>query len=238
MRTLRVEGLVCGYGGAPVLRGVSLEVGPGEVVGLLGRNGAGKTTLMRAIMGLVRPVEGSIRLDGRELTQLPPHEIPRLGIGYVPQGRRLFPELTVGENLRMGLRVRGSAEEVLPWVLELFPILRERWDQPAGTLSGGEQQMVAIARALCLRPHLLLLDEPLEGLMPALVQRVLMVLTRLTQEGAGVLLAEQRVEAALRILHRGLLLEGGEIHPLGTREKLSRDPERLIRALGVRRGPL
>ncbi|MDR7415389.1 MAG: ABC transporter ATP-binding protein [Armatimonadota bacterium] len=237
MRTLRVEGLVCGYGGAPVLRGVSLEVGSGEVVGLLGRNGAGKTTLLRAIMGLVRPVQGRVRLDGVELTGLAPHEIPRLGIGYVPQGRRLFPELTVGENLRMGLRVRGSEGEALAWVLELFPVLRERWDQPAGRLSGGEQQMVAIARALCLRPILLLLDEPLEGLMPGMVQRVLEVLTHLAQEGVGVLLAEQRVGSALRVLHRGLLLEGGRIHPLGTQEEISREPERLIRALGVRRSP-
>ncbi|MCS7172083.1 MAG: ABC transporter ATP-binding protein [Armatimonadetes bacterium] len=238
MKKLRVEELVCGYGGAPVLRGVSLEVGAGEVVGLLGRNGSGKTTLLRAIMGLMRPVQGHIWLDNIELTQLPPHRIPRLGIGYVPQGRRLFPELTVGENLRMGMRVQASNREVLRWILELFPTLQERWNQPAGTLSGGEQQMVAIARALCLRPHLLLLDEPLEGLMPAAIQQVLRVLTHLTQKGTGVLLAEQRVEAALRIVHRGLLLESGEIHALGTREELSQDPERLIRALGVRQSPL
>jgi branched-chain amino acid transport system ATP-binding protein len=237
MKTLRVEGLVCGYGGAPVLRGVFLEVGSGEVVGLLGRNGAGKTTLLRAIMGLVRPVQGRIWLDGVDLTGRAPYEIPRLGIGYVPQGRRLFPELTVGENLRMGLRVRGSEGEALARVLELFPVLRERWDHPAGRLSGGEQQMVAIARALCLRPILLLLDEPLEGLMPGMVHRVLSLLTHLAQEGVGVLLAEQRVEAALRVLHRGLLLEGGRIHPLGTREEMSQNPERLIRALGVRRSP-
>jgi ABC-type branched-subunit amino acid transport system ATPase component len=160
---LRLEGINAGYGRAQVLRDLSLEVAPGEILCLLGRNGAGKSTTMKAIMGLVPLMSGRVMLDGQEVSRLPAYRVPRAGIGYVPQGRRLFAELTVAQNLEIGLRARNSGPEVLDEVLELFPRLRERYGQRAQTLSGGEQQMLATARALCLRPKVLLLDEPTRG---------------------------------------------------------------------------
>jgi branched-chain amino acid transport system ATP-binding protein len=232
---LTVDAIDCDYGDVPVLQDVSLTLAPGEIVGLLGRNGAGKTTTLRAIMGLVRPRAGGVRLDGVELTRLRPHEIPKRGIAYVPQGRRLFPFLTVEENLRMGLLVRGGGAETLESVLGLFPVLRERLRQRAGTLSGGEQQMLATARALCARPRLLLLDEPTEGLMPALVQRLLETIRELKTRGVGVLLVEQRIEAALRVVDRVVLLETGRVRHVATPAELASNPEVLLRYLGVRR---
>src|SRR3990170_2060612 len=184
---LALEGVNCSYGEVQILKEVSLHVEAGEIVGLLGRNGAGKTTTLRAIMGLVRPRSGTIRLDGTELGRLRPHEIPRRGIAYVPQGRRLFPYLTVEENLRMGLLVRGGGEDTLEPVLGLFPMLRDRLRQPAGTLSGGPQQMLAPARALCAKPEVLLLDEPGEGLMPTLVGRLLDTIVALKARQVGIL---------------------------------------------------
>jgi branched-chain amino acid transport system ATP-binding protein len=232
---LVVENLTCGYGGAPVVREISLRVRSGQVVCLLGRNGAGKTTILKAIMGLVRPLRGSIRLDGQELTHLPADRIPQLGIGYVPQGRRLFPGLTVEENLRLGLLVRRGDDQLLERVLTLFPALKERLRQRAGSLSGGEQQMVAIARALCVNPVLLLLDEPLEGLMPILARRVVETLGSLAKEGVGILFVEQRIEAALQVADAVLLLEGGRIAYEGTRREIAEGPEPLLRHLGIRR---
>jgi len=232
---LVVENLTCGYGGAPVVREISLRVRSGQVVCLLGRNGAGKTTILKAIMGLVRPLHGSIRLDGQELTHLPADRIPQLGIGYVPQGRRLFPGLTVEENLRLGLLVRRGDDQLLERVLTLFPALKERLRQRAGSLSGGEQQMVAIARALCVNPVLLLLDEPLEGLMPILARRVVETLGSLAKEGVGILFVEQRIEAALQVADAVLLLEGGRIAYEGTRREIAEGPEPLLRHLGIRR---
>jgi branched-chain amino acid transport system ATP-binding protein len=228
----RIEG---GYGEVRVLHGVSLAVAPGEIVGLLGRNGAGKTTTLRAIMGSVRPRAGSIRLDDIELTGLPPHEIPKRGVAYVPQGRRLFPYLTVAENLRMGLLVRGGDAGTLEEVLALFPVLRERLRQRAGTLSGGEQQMLATARALCARPRFLLLDEPTEGLMPALVQRLLETVRGLKDRGVGVLLVEQRIDAALEVADRAVLIETGQVRHEATPAALASNPEALLRYVGVRR---
>jgi branched-chain amino acid transport system ATP-binding protein len=233
--TLRLDRVSCGYGDVDVLREVSLEVAAGEVLGLLGRNGAGKTTTLRVIMGLVRARSGSITLDGAELLRVPPDEIPRRGIAYVPQGRRLFPDLTVAENLRMGLLVRGGGDETLEPVLELFPVLRERLRQRAGTLSGGEQQMLATARALCARPALLLMDEPSEGLMPTLVDRLLRTVTALRARGVGILLVEQKVDAVLRVADRVAILEGGRIVHQGTPAELSAEPELLLRYVGVRR---
>ncbi len=232
---LVVRDLDCDYGEVPVLRAVSLDVAAGEVLALLGRNGAGKTTTLRAIMGLVRPRAGSVRLDGAELTRLRPHRIPGQGIAYVPQGRRLFPSLTVAENLRMGLLVRGGGGETLEEVLELFPVLRERLRQRAGTLSGGEQQMLATARALCARPRILLLDEPTEGLMPALVQRLLETVRALRSRGVGILLVEQRIEAALEVADRVVLLETGRVRHEATAGELSAHPDVLLRYVGVRR---
>jgi branched-chain amino acid transport system ATP-binding protein len=232
---LTLAGIECGYGEVRVLHGVSLAVAPGEIVGLLGRNGAGKTTTLRAIMGSVRPRTGSIRLDDTELTGLRPHEIPKRGVAYVPQGRRLFPFLTVAENLRMGLLVRGGDAGTLEEVLELFPVLRERLRQRAGTLSGGEQQMLATARALCARPRILLLDEPTEGLMPALVQRLLDTVRSLKARGVGVLLVEQRIDAALAVVDRVVLLETGQVRHEATPAALASNPEVLLRYVGVRR---
>ena len=233
--TLRLDRVNCYYGEVHVLRDVSLAVAPGEVLGLLGRNGAGKTTTLRAIMGLVRARSGSVTLDGTELLRVPPDEIPRRGIAYVPQGRRLFPDLTVSENLRMGLLVRGGGAETLDPVLELFPVLRERLGQRAGTLSGGEQQMLATARALCARPAVLLMDEPSEGLMPTLVERLLGTVAELRTRGVGILLVEQKVDAVLRVADRVALMEGGRIVREATPAELSSTPELLLRHVGVRR---
>jgi branched-chain amino acid transport system ATP-binding protein len=233
--TLKLDRVNCSYGGAHVLRDVSLELAAGEVLGLLGRNGAGKTTTLRTIMGLVRARSGSITLDAVDLLRLPAHEIPRRGIAYVPQGRRLFSDLTVAENLRMGLLVRGGGEETLEPVLELFPLLRERLRQRAGTLSGGEQQMLATARALCARPAILLMDEPTEGLMPALVDRLLATVAALRARGVGILLVEQKVDAVLGVADRVALIENGRVVRLATPAELSAEPDVLLRHVGVRR---
>ncbi len=232
---LTLDGVTCGYGGAPVLHALSLEVHSGRVLTLLGRNGAGKTTTLRAIIGLVRTRSGSIRLDGEELAALRPHAIPRRGVAYVPQGRGLFPSLTVEENLRMGLLVKGSHPAVLESVFDMLPVLKDRLKQRAGTLSGGEQQMVATARALCAEPRYLLLDEPTEGLMPALVQKVLETVQILRMQGVGILLVEQKVDAALKVADTVVVLETGYVRYRGTPDNLAQNPEVLPMYLGVRR---
>jgi branched-chain amino acid transport system ATP-binding protein len=232
---LAVERINAFYGGVQVLRDVSLRVASGEVVGLLGRNGAGKTTLMKALMGLVRVRSGRIALDGAELTRLPAHEIPRRGLAYVPQGRRLFAGLSVEENLRMGLFVRDVPADTRERVLALFPVLRERLGQRAGTLSGGEQQMLATARALCLQPKLLLLDEPSEGLMPSVIETLLATVRQLKAQGVAVLLVEQKVEAALKVCDRIVFLETGAVRHEATPAALAGDPAPLERYVGVRR---
>ncbi len=222
------------YGGVRVLTGVSLEVASGEIVALLGRNGAGKTTTLKSIMGLVKPRSGRIVLDGDDLTQLSPHNIPRLGVAYVPQGRGLFPRLSVEENLRMGMLVRNSGRDTYDWALGLFPILTERLRQRAGTLSGGEQQMLATARALCLGPKILLLDEPSEGLMPRVVNQLMEAVSGLKARGMSVLLVEQKIEAALKVADRIVFLEHGVIRHEALPEELEADHEPLHRYLGVR----
>ena len=233
--SLEVVGVDCGYGPVPVLRGVTFELASGEVLGLLGRNGAGKTTTLRAIMGLTPPQRGSIRLDGEELTRVPGHLVARHGVAYVPQGRRLFPGLTVAENLRLG-RLAGGRESsrASGEALDLFPDLRDRLDQPAGTLSGGQQQMAAMARALSAGPKVLLLDEPTEGLMPNLVEKLLETVLALRARGVAVLLVEQKVPAALRVADRLIFLENGQLRGEFTRAALGRDPAPLERYLGVR----
>jgi branched-chain amino acid transport system ATP-binding protein len=231
----RIDRLDCYYGGVRVLKEVSLSLAPGEVLALLGRNGAGKTTMLKAIMGLVGARSGRIAFDGHELTGLDPHDIPRLGVAYVPQGRRLFAGLSVEENLRMGLLVRESGPETLARVLDLFPVLSERLRQRAGTLSGGEQQMLATARALCLEPKLLLMDEPSEGLMPRIIDRMMATIAGLKADGVAVLLVEQKVEAALAVADRIVFLENGAIAHETTPAKLAADPEPLHRYVGVRR---
>lgn len=188
-----------GYGAVQVLRGLSLVARPGEVTCVMGRNGAGKTTMLRAIMGQIAVASGAITLDGVRMDTLPAHEVPRHGIGYVPQGRRLFGELTVAENLEVGLLTRGKGRAVRDHVLDLFPRLRERLGQVSSTLSGGEQQMLAIARALCLEPKVLLLDEPTEGLQPSMIALIRDVVVALKSTGVATVLVEQRVEAVLSV---------------------------------------
>lgn len=242
--TLILEAVQCLYEGAPAVREVSFTLAAGEVLCLLGRNGAGKTTTLKAITGLLKPASGSIRLDGEELTALPPDAIARRGIGYVPQGRRLFPHLTVAENLTMGLlagRRRGApagsepgGARTLDWALELFPALKDRLRQPAGTLSGGEQQMAATARALCMNPRILLMDEPTEGLMPAAVRQVLEIPRMLKDRQVGVLLVEQKAEAALTVADRVAFMENGAIVHEAARDALRASSEVFERYLGVR----
>jgi branched-chain amino acid transport system ATP-binding protein len=206
---LTVSGLDCFYGEVQILHGLSLALQRGEVLCVLGRNGAGKTTLLKAIMGLVRARAGSIRLGQRELTSLPAHEVPKAGVAYVPQGRRLFAEMTVAENIEIGLIARNKGADVRRSVLELFPILRERLGQRSGTLSGGEQQMLAMARALCLEPEVLLLDEPTEGLMPSMIARIRETVSALRSRGVSTILVEQRVDAVLPVADRVLFVENG-----------------------------
>lgn len=232
---LELADIDCFYARAHVLKGVSFSLEQGELVSILGRNGAGKTTTLKAIMGLVRPSSGTVTLDGALLSSLPAHEVPARGVAYVPQGRRLFPRLSVRENLAMGQYVAGSGDDVLEWVLGLFPDLKSRLRQRAGTLSGGQQQMVAMARALCARPRYLLLDEPSEGLMPLLVETVMETALQLKNEEVGVLLVEQKIDAALNVSDRVLLLENGRVQLETTPDRLARDPQPLARYVGIKR---
>jgi branched-chain amino acid transport system ATP-binding protein len=230
---LSLSAVECFYGSVRVVKGVSLSVAGGEVLAVLGRNGAGKTTTLKAIMGLVACRVGAIRLGEEELTRRAPHLIPRLGVGYVPQGRRLFPEMSVGENLQMGLLAGTGGRETLERVLELFPVLRERLRQSAGTLSGGEQQMLAMGRALCLEPKVMLLDEPCEGLQPSFVEKVLDTVVHLKRQGVALLLVEQKVDAALRVANRVAFLENGSlVHEAPSRAV---GTDLLERYVGVRR---
>ncbi len=227
---LEVDRLNAGYGDIQVLRGLSLTVAPGECVCLVGANGAGKTTLMRSLSGLLRPVGGAIRFGGRELSRLDAHAVVAAGIALVPEGRRVFAPLTVRDNLEMGAfrrswprRQEGIASD-LEFVLTLFPRLRERLLQPAGTLSGGEQQMLAIGRALMARPKLLLLDEPSMGLAPLVVKEIFATIRTLNAEGMAILLAEQNARMALRTASRGYVLAEGHIVNAADTATLQRDP--------------
>ncbi len=230
---LEVKDIHCAYDGAQVLQGVSLSVKAGEILCVMGRNGAGKTTTLKSIMGLVSPTSGSITFEGREISSLPAHEVPRLGIGYIPQGRRLFSELTVSENLEIGLMTRGTGREVREQVLEIFPRLRERLNQTAQTLSGGEQQMLATARALCLEPRVLLLDEPTEGLQPSMIEQIRQVIVAKAKQGVGVILVEQRVEAVLAVADRVTFIENGRSRESVNVTELRSDNSLLVRYVGV-----
>ena len=231
---LKIDRISSRYAQVQVLNDVSLEVKDGEVLGLLGRNGAGKSTLLKSIMGLVEVNSGSISLDGTNLSELQAHQIPKNGIGYVPQGRRLFSELTVEENLKMGLLVRESSMDVLDWVLSLFPVLKTRMKQKSGTLSGGEQQMVATARALCLQPKFLLMDEPSEGLMPSMITTIFKTIEKLKTEKVGVLLVEQKIEGTLSVSDRIVFMENGFIREEFDPLALTANPEPLARYVGVK----
>ena len=230
---LEMRDVDCFYGEAQVLRSFSLAAEKGEILCLLGRNGAGKTTALKAIMGLVPARGGTIALEGTELSRLPPHEVPRHGVGYVPQGRRLFSELTVMENLRIGLMARNSGPEVLDHVLTLFPLLKDRLAQSSGTMSGGEQQMLAMARALCLGPKLLLLDEPTEGLMPAMIARIRQSVLDLKEHGVTTLLVEQRVDAVLPVADRVAFVENGRVTGLEGAADLAKDRALIDRYVGI-----
>ncbi|WP_281992114.1 ABC transporter ATP-binding protein [Sulfitobacter geojensis] len=230
---LEVRDIHAAYGDVKTLRGVSFDVQPSEIMCLLGRNGAGKTTALKSVMGLLPISSGSVTLEGEDLATLPPHEIPRRGIGYIPQGRRLFPELSVAENIEIGLMTRGMGKDTKEWVLELFPRLRERLKQTAGTLSGGEQQMLATARALCLRPKVLLLDEPTEGLQPSMIALIRDVILKMKAEGFAIVLVEQRVDAVLQVADRVVFIENGMSVASASADDLKKDPEMLARYLGV-----
>ena len=230
---LKVDAIDAAYGRVQVLRGLSLEARAGEIHCLLGRNGAGKTTLMKAIMGLVALTGGRILLDGEEISRLPAHMIPRAGIGYIPQGRRLFGELTVGENIEIGLMAGRKGSATRARVLDLFPRLAERLEQRADTLSGGEQQMLATARALCLEPRLLLLDEPTEGLQPSMIALIREVVVEMKRRGVAIVLVEQRVDAVLNIADRVSFIENGRVALTTSPEALRADPDLLHRYVGV-----
>ncbi|MBO6540775.1 MAG: ABC transporter ATP-binding protein [Rhizobiaceae bacterium] len=230
---LTLDNVDAGYGEVQVLRGMSLTLREGEVLCMLGLNGAGKTTTLKTIMGLVRASAGSIRLGETDLTSLPAHEVPRAGIAYVPQGRRLFSELTVAENIEIGLMTRNHGEATRESVLELFPVLRERLKQRSGTLSGGEQQMLAMARALCVEPEVLLLDEPTEGLMPSMIARIRDTVAMLRERGVSTVLVEQRVDAVLPVADRVAFIENGRNRETLDVEKLRENPELVRHYVGV-----
>lgn len=225
---LSITGLRVEYGGVPALRGVDLTVADGEIVGLVGPNGAGKSTTLSAVFGLVRPAAGSVTLDGQSLAGMKPEQVVRLGVALVPEGRHIFGSLTVAENLLLGAIPRSDAEAVeadRERFLDLFPILRSRYRSLAGLLSGGEQQQLAIARALLSGPRLLLLDEPSLGLAPRAVEQVLAVLDGLRASGVTILLVEQNALQTVRLADRSYVLRTGEITLAGSREALLANPE-------------
>ncbi|MER9628625.1 MULTISPECIES: ABC transporter ATP-binding protein [unclassified Mesorhizobium] len=232
-KALTISGVDCFYGEVQVLYGLDLVLNEGEVLCLFGRNGAGKTTTLKAIMGLVPVSSGSIRLEGRELSGLPAHEVPKAGVAYVPQGRRLFAEMTVAENIEIGLMARNKGKATRENVLDLFPLLRQRLRQRSGTLSGGEQQMLAMARALCLEPQVLLLDEPTEGLMPSMIAKIRETVSKLRALGVSTILVEQRVDAVLSVADRVCFIENGRDRETVGVEELRSDPSTVRRYVGV-----
>lgn len=231
---LKIQSISISYGSIGVLWDVSLEVRVGEVVSLIGANGAGKSTLLKAIMGLVRPKGGEITFEGNSLLKMRPHKIVSTGISFVPEGRRLFPGMSVEENLKMSTPRRcPDISQRVGDVFALFPILEERKSQPAGTLSGGEQQMVAIGRALMAKPKLLLLDEPSFGLSPIAYEKVLTAVRKINQSGVAILLAEQNSERALEISQTTYVLENGRVSTSGKSNELMNDPAIRMAYLGV-----
>jgi branched-chain amino acid transport system ATP-binding protein len=232
-----VEDLHTFYGKSHILHGVSLAVGKGEVVGLLGRNGVGKSTTLKTIMGLVSPHQGKVTFGGRTITSLPAHKLAQMGIGYVPEDRRIFRLLTVMENLRTGLDRKGMTDErrrqLLDKVFAYFPVLAERRDQAGGTLSGGEQQMLAIARAMMLEPQIILLDEPTEGLMPRMVSQIRAIIDVLHREGVAILLVEQNVPLTLEASQRVYIMEKGAIRHHAASAQLNVNDPVIQEYLGV-----
>ncbi|AZQ40844.1 ABC transporter ATP-binding protein [Streptomyces cyaneochromogenes] len=232
---LELDGIHVYYGNIAAVKGLSLTVHPGEIVTLIGSNGAGKSTTLRAISGLLPLRHGSIRFQGEDLGGAPDHEVVRRGIAHSPEGRRIFPRMTVDENLDMGAFLRKDEEEIArdrEMVLDLFPRLRERIGQKAGTMSGGEQQMLAVGRALMAKPKLLLLDEPSMGLAPVLVDVIFETITRIREQGTTVLLVEQNALAALEIADRAYVLESGALKLHGPASELAEDEEIVNAYLG------
>jgi branched-chain amino acid transport system ATP-binding protein len=230
---LEVAGLSAGYLGERVISGIDVEVRTGEAVAIVGSNGAGKTTLFRTISGLLRAMDGRVVFDGKELARRPAHRIARSGIAYVPSERHLFPAMTVRTNLVLGAYPRRPDRDTLELVYDLFPRLRERQRQQARTLSGGEQQMLAVGRALMSKPRLLMLDEPTTGLAPVIAQVAFEAFGELKKQGMTLLIAEQQVPLALSVADRGYVLENGRIRLEGTAEELGRNPEVRRAYLGV-----
>jgi branched-chain amino acid transport system ATP-binding protein len=236
---LTIQNLEAAYGKVQVLHGISLEVPQGKLVTLIGSNGAGKTTTMRAISGMIKPTAGSISLAGKDITGLDSHRIARAGLAHSPEGRRVFATMSVTDNLLLGAfprftraRPKGDVQRDLEKAMELFPRLKERRNQLAGTLSGGEQQMLAMARAVMLNPDVVLLDEPSMGLAPILVEEVFRIITRLKSEGVTMLLVEQFAAAALNVADYGYVLENGRISVHGPAESLKNDPKVVAAYLG------
>jgi branched-chain amino acid transport system ATP-binding protein len=228
---LKIENLQAGYGKVQVLHGVDIHVPKGKVVTLIGSNGAGKTTTMRAVSGMISPTAGKITLSGKDITGMASHQIAKLGLAHSPEGRRVFPTLSVLDNVRLGAFARytgalpkGEIEADLQKAMEMFPRLKERTNQLAGTLSGGEQQMLAMARAVMLNPVVFLLDEPSMGLAPILVEEVFNIIARLKEQGVTMLLVEQFAAAALKVADYGYVLENGRVSVHGQASKLKDDP--------------
>ena len=232
---LEIRQLHAGYGSVEILRGIDLDVGQGEIVAVLGSNGVGKSTLNNNISALNRPFSGSIRFKGDELVGLSSTEVVRRGVIHVPEGRRVFPNLSVRENLELGSLVRGKPHrrQNLERVVNVFPRLKERFAQHAGTLSGGEQQMVAIGRGMMSEPELLIMDEPSLGLSPLLVEEMFALIQSLNREGQSILLMEQNAVQTLAIAHRAYIIENGEVAMQGPADELARDPELRKNYLGL-----
>ena len=236
---LKIEDLVVAYGGIEALKGISLEVKEGQIVTLVGANGAGKSTTLRTVIGLVKPVSGRVLFQGRDLLVEKTHHLAKQHITLVPEGRRIFAKLTVLENLKIGAFSRRDEKGIkadLEWVFSLFPILKERSWQLAGTLSGGEQQMLAVGRALMSRPRLLMMDEPSLGLAPLLVKEIFRIIKEINQQGVTILLIEQNANAALRIADQGYVLETGRIVLQGSGQELLANQQVKAAYLGKRRG--
>ena len=233
---LEVRDIDVAYGEVPALREVTLAVNEAESVAVLGANGAGKSTLLRTISGLLRPRRGAVTLDGARLDQLPAYEIAALGIAHVPEGRRVLPDMTVEENLELGAylpRPKARRQETLAWIYQIFPRLAERRRQRAGTLSGGEQQMLAVGRGLMLRPRILMLDEPSLGLAPIMVDATFEKIAEVRREGIALLLIEQNVQRALTLVDRGYVLEQGRVVLQGTSKELMDNPHVKVAYLGL-----
>jgi branched-chain amino acid transport system ATP-binding protein len=230
---LEVKGLAAGYLGERIVAGIDVEVGAGEAVALVGSNGAGKTTLLRAIAGLLVPMEGRVTLDGKDLTRRPAHRVARAGVAYVPAERHLFPAMTVKTNLALGAYPRRPDSETLELVLDLFPPLKTLLHRRAETLSGGEQQMLAVGRGLMSRPRLLMLDEPTTGLAPKIAKAAFRALEGMKGTGMTLLIAEQQVPLALSVADRCYVLENGRIGMSGTPQELEQNPEVRRAYLGV-----